>query len=68
MSRTQKDPGDKGVRIESRVVAFLCVDVSITQKLQLLQASSGRRVYGKQDWPGHAAADKADDDGNLEVS
>lgn len=61
----EEDPGDEGVGVES--ILIVC-DVTETDEIQLLLASAACRVDGKEDWPCHATADKADGHGNLEVS
>lgn len=60
-----KDPSDEGVGVET---VFVVLDVTETDEIQLLQTSAACCVDRKKDGPCHETADKADGDGDLQVS
>lgn len=61
----EKYPGDEGMGVET----ILCVcDVTETDEVQLLLASTACRVDREKDRPCHETADEADGHRNFEVS
>lgn len=61
---TQEDPSNERMGI----VAIWIRDITHTEHVKLLLASTSSCIDREQDWPGHTAADEADDGEHLQVS
>ena len=61
----EEDPGDEGVRVET--ILGVC-DITETDAVELLQASTACRVDREEDGPCHETTNKADGHRNFEVS
>lgn len=62
--RTQEGPRDRRVRVIPRRIP----DIAESDSIELLLPTAARGIDRKQNRPGYAATDKADNDDDLEES